>query len=150
MITRFVLVLVAMAVALLVAILLKRRTPDAPTQGGYQLPTQLDRSDFPQSHVPWIVVLFSSSTCDACANVLSKARVLESSDVAVVNVDYVEHKQLHSRYNIEAVPSLVIADEHGVVHKGYMGPVKAQDLWAAVAECREPGTWSGPCQDHSQ
>ena len=140
MITRFVLVLVAMAVALLVAILLKRRTPDAPTQGGYQLPTQLDRSDFPQSHVPWIVVLFSSSTCDACANVLSKARVLESSDVAVVNVDYVEHKQLHSRYNIEAVPSLVIADEHGVVHKGYMGPVKAQDLWAAVAECREPGT----------
>lgn len=147
---RVVLVLVAMGVALLAAAVLKRRSPDAPTQGGFQLPTQLDRSDFPQPQVPWIVVLFSSSTCDACANVLSKARVLESSDVAVVNVDYVEQKQLHVRYNIEAVPSLVIADEHGVVHKGYMGPVKAQDLWAAVAECREPGTWSGPCQDHAQ
>ena len=149
MITRIVLVLVAMMIALAVAAVLRQRKPDAPTQGGFQLPTQLDRKDFPHTETPWLVALFSSSTCDACADVYAKARVLESHDVAVVNVDYIEQKDLHARYNIEAVPSLVIADIQGVVHNGYMGPVKAQDLWAAVAECREPGRWSGPCQDHN-
>lgn len=145
---RIVLVVIAMMIALAIAAVMRKRAPDAPTQGGFQLPTQLDRADFPHPHVPWIVVLFSSSTCNACADVYAKAQVLSSPEVAVVNIDYLEHKELHSRYKIEAVPSLVIANKDGVVKNGYMGPVKAQDLWAAVAECREPGTWSGPCQDH--
>lgn len=147
--SRILLIALAMAVALVVSALLRRRAVDAPTQGSFEAPTQLSRSDFPSPDAPWLVALFSSSTCNACADVASKAAILASRDVAVVNVDYVEDKELHARYKIEAVPTLVIADEHGVVQKSFLGPVKAQDLWAAVANCREPGVAPDGCQNHS-
>jgi len=34
------------------------------------------------------------------------------------------------------VPCLVIADSAGTVVSGFLGPVTATDLWAAVAEAR--------------
>ncbi len=147
--SQVILVVVAMVVALAVSAVLRRRGVDAPTQGSFEAPTQLNRADFSSPEVPWLVALFSSSTCNACADVASKASIVASSEVAFVNVDYLENKDLHSRYNIEAVPTLVIADSHGVVQRAFLGPVKAQDLWAAVANCREPGTAPASCQNHS-
>ena len=47
---------------------------------------------------------------------------------------------LHQRYEIDAVPTTVIADENGVVKRGFIGPVTATDLWAGLAEVREPGS----------
>jgi len=138
----------AMIVALAVSWFLRRRQVDAPTQGGFELPVQLDRNDFASSDAPWIVVIFTSATCGTCNDVATKAEVLASRDVAVVRVDYTTDPQMHARYKIEAVPTLVIADSAGVVKSGFLGPVKAQDLWAAVAECREPGSSPGPCQGH--
>jgi hypothetical protein len=137
-------VLAAMAVALVVSVILRRRTPDAPTQASYQMPSQLDRDDFSEPEVPWLVAVFTSATCGTCEDVASKAAVLACRDVAVMRIDYTEQPDVHARYNIQAVPTLVIADEHGVVRAGFMGPVKAQDLWAAVAECREPGSSPEP------
>jgi thioredoxin-related protein len=147
--SRVILILLAMTVALVVSAVLRRRSVDAPTQGSFEAPSQLNRNDFASPDSPWLVALFSSSTCNACADVASKAAILSSREVAVVNVDYVENKDLHARYKIEAVPTLVIADEHGVVQKAFLGPVKAQDLWAAVANCREPGAAPESCQNHS-
>jgi thioredoxin-related protein len=147
--SRVILILLAMTVALVVSAVLRRRSVDAPTQGSFEAPSQLNRNDFASPDSPWLVALFSSSTCNACADVASKAAILSSREVAVVNVDYVENKDLHARYKIEAVPTLVIADEHGVVQKAFLGPVKAQDLWAAVANCREPGVAPESCQNHS-
>ncbi len=137
-------VLAAMAVALVVSVVLRRRKPDAPTQASYQMPSQLDRADFSEPGVPWLVAVFTSATCGTCEDVASKAAVLACRDVAVMRIDYTEQPDVHARYNIQAVPTLVIADEHGVVRAGFMGPVKAQDLWAAVAECREPGSSPEP------
>jgi hypothetical protein len=74
---------------------------------------------------------------------------LASSEVAVERIDYIDNKELHTRYSIDAVPLLVIADSNGVVQKGFIGPVKAQDLWAAVASCREPGSVPPGCHDNS-
>jgi hypothetical protein len=139
----------AMVVALVVSWFLRRRQVDAPTQGGFELPVQLDRNDFASPGAPWIVVVFTSATCGTCNDVATKAEVLASRDVAVVRVDYTTDPQMHARYKIEAVPTLVIADSAGVVKSGFLGPVKAQDLWAAVAECREPGSSPGPCEGHS-
>jgi hypothetical protein len=147
--SQVVLVVIAMAVAVGVAAVLRRRGGDAPTQGGYEAPTQLDRADFASPSAPWLVALFSSSTCNACADVASKAAILASSDVAVANIDYITHKDLHERYKIEAVPTLVIADADGVVQRAFLGPVKAQDLWAAVANCREPGVALAGCENHA-
>jgi thiol-disulfide isomerase/thioredoxin len=139
----------AMIIALVVSWFLRRRQVDAPTQGGFELPVQLDRNDFASPEAPWIVVVFTSATCGTCNDVATKAEVLASRDVAVVRVDYTTDPQMHARYKIEAVPTLVIADSVGVVKSGFLGPVKAQDLWAAVAECREPGTSPGACQGHA-
>jgi thioredoxin-like negative regulator of GroEL len=138
-----------MIIALVVSWFLRRRQVDAPTQGGFELPVQLDRNDFASPEAPWIVVVFTSATCGTCNDVATKAEVLASRDVAVVRVDYTTDPQMHARYKIEAVPTLVIADSVGVVKSGFLGPVKAQDLWAAVAECREPGTSPGACQGHA-
>ena len=142
---RFVLVAVAIAVALTVSAVLRRRRPDAPTQGGFHMPTQLDRGDFFGPSVQWLVAVFTSSTCNTCADVADKAAVLASNEVVVQRIDYVDDPALHKRYGIDAVPTLVIADARGVVRNGFIGPVKAQDLWAAVAECREPGSTPDPC-----
>ena len=138
----------AMVLALVVSWFLRRRQNDAPTQGGFELPVQLDRNDFASPEAPWLVVVFTSATCGTCNDVASKAEVLSSQDVVVVRVDYTTDPQMHSRYKIEAVPALVVADKAGVVKVGFLGPIKAQDLWAAVAECREPGSSPGSCQNH--
>lgn len=144
MMLRIVAVVMAMAVALGISVVLRRRSPDAPTQASYQMPSQLDRADFSSISAPWLVAVFTSATCGTCEDVASKAAVLASRDVAVVRIDFTEQPDVHLRYNIQAVPTLVVADVQGVVRAGFMGPVKAQDLWAAVAECREPGSSPEP------
>lgn len=138
----------AMVIALVVSWFLRRRQNDAPTQGGFELPVQLDRNDFASPEAPWLVVVFTSAACGTCNDVVSKAEVLSSHDVVVARVDYTTDPQMHARYKIEAVPALVVADAVGVVKAGFLGPIKAQDLWAAVAECREPGSSPGSCQNH--
>ena len=51
-------------------------------------------------------------------------------------------------HTITAVPTLVVADADGVVRASFLGPVTATDLWAAVAELREPGSVPPGCADH--
>ncbi len=81
-------VVVVLAVSVAVALVISRRTtPDAPTQPGqYGVPVQLDRADFDRPDAPWLVAVFTSATCDACASVVDKARVLASNDVAVQDI----------------------------------------------------------------
>jgi hypothetical protein len=132
---------VALAVAL---VLRRRRLPDAPTQPVHELPVQLDRADFARPDAPWLVAVFSSATCHTCADVARKAKVLDTAEVAVVDVEFGAARDLHQRYGIDAVPIVVIADRDGVVKAGFVGPVSATDLWAAVAEVREPGSSPEP------
>lgn len=146
--TRIVVALVVMVVAVAVAQYMKRRPVSAPTQGGFQVPTQLDRDDFPGVNAPWLVAVFTSATCSTCSDVFSKASVLASPEVAVREVEYTAATTLHKKYGIDAVPALVVADDRGAVRSAFLGPVKAQDLWAAVAECREPGSTPEPQLGH--
>lgn len=139
-------VVVAVAVALIVQ---RRRVPDAPTQRRYSAPEQLDRRDFVRPDAPWLVAVFTSDTCDMCANVFSKAAVLESDDVAVENIDFATRQDLHGRYEIDAVPTLVIVGADGVTRQSFLGPMTATDLWAAVAEARDPGSTPGSCEQHA-
>lgn len=141
--------ILALAIGLVVAavavIVRRRRVPDAPTQRRFAVPDQLDRADFPRPEAPWLVAVFSSATCDVCQSVLDKAAVLESAAVAVVDTEYGASRAVHERYAIEAVPTTVIADARGVVVASFLGAVTATDLWAAVAEARQPGTTPGAC-----
>ena len=140
-----VVAVIVVAVALVVGLVLRSgRQVSAPTQPVAVVPVQLDRADFPDATTPWVVVVFSSATCHSCADVVRKAQVLSSKEVTVVDVEFSSNAALHRKYDIQAVPIVAIADHQGVVHRGFAGPVTATDLWAAVADAREPGTSPEP------
>lgn len=134
---------VAAAIVIAVAVvarLLRARRVDAPTQPRHRVPDQLDRADFQGCDADWLLVVFTSATCGTCADVVAKAQVLASRSVAVSEVEFSAERELHRRYGIDAVPTLVLADRDGVVRHSVVGRVSATDLWAAVAEAREPGS----------
>jgi hypothetical protein len=137
-------------VACVVAVMLQRRSqPDAPTQPReYAVPSQLDRDDFERPDAPWLVVVFSSATCLSCAATMERASPLASDAVAVQEVEFVAAKALHERYAIDAVPMLLVADDEGVVRASFIGTPTAADLWAALAELREPGSVPPGCDHH--
>ena len=127
----------------------RRRRPQAPTQPRMQVPSQVDRNDFAGTHCDWLVAVFSSATCHTCADVVRKAQALASRDVVVHDVEDSVARDIHKRYDIDAVPVVLIVDRDGVVRANFLGPVTATDLWAAVAECREPGSRpDAQCHDH--
>ncbi len=128
---------VVVVVAAVVAVVLERRKPEAPTQGTWAVPAQLDRADFDRPDAPWLVAVFTSATCDSCASALQRSRVLASDAVAVQEVEVKARPDLHGRYHIEAVPIIVVADADGVVRTSFTGPPSATDLWAAVAGVRD-------------
>ncbi|HKA03911.1 MAG TPA: hypothetical protein VKD67_06260, partial [Acidimicrobiales bacterium] len=122
--------------------------PDRPTQATWTAPRQLDRADFARPDADWLVAVFSSSTCASCAGMVEKANVLASASVAVEELEARARPDLHRRYEIEAVPITLVADSAGVVRAAFIGPATATDLWAAVAELRQPGSSPEPNLGH--
>ena len=134
------------AVAAVVAWAIGRRTAPEPERGpSYAVPTLVERRHFDRPDAPWLVLEFSSSTCLACRGTWDKVALLDSDVVAVQDVDAVADRDLHQRYGIDAVPMVVIADAAGVVRWSTVGEPTATDLWAAVAELREPGSVPESC-----
>jgi len=127
-----------------VALVMRRRPPDAPPRDVYPVPKQLDRSDFRRPEATWLVALFSSAACDSCRGLDDKLSPLESGDVAICVVDAEHFGALHRRYELAAIPTTVIADHEGVVRRAFVGAFTATDLWAAVAELRDPGSTPEP------
>ena len=101
---RVVIAALIVVVAIAVALVLRRRRPDPPTQPAANVPVQVDRHDFARPDAPWLVAVFTSTTCHTCADVAAKAAVLASDDVAVAEVAYGADRALHRRYRIDSVP----------------------------------------------
>ena len=134
---RFVIVGVVVVIALLANLWQRKRQVDAPTQGASEVPSQIDRSDFLRPDAPWIVLAFTSATCQTCSDIERKVRVLETNSVAIQILEYTAQRELHERYKIDAVPTVLMADANGVVQVNFLGPVSATDLWAALARARD-------------
>ena len=121
------LIVAALALAAVgAALVLQRRRPRAdlgPPQ--WHVPDVLDRHDFDRPDAPWLVVEFSSATCEACAAVWERVRPLESVEVAVQKVEARTGRDLHLRYQIDAVPLVVVADGTGAVRAHLLGPTTA-------------------------
>jgi protein-disulfide isomerase len=132
-----VVALCLLGVAGAVALVLARRGPDAPTQPEWAVPVQLDRSDFVRPEAPWLVVVFSAASCDACADAVAAAEALAGDVVAVQEVEARREPTLHRRYHIDAVPTLVVADAAGLVRASYIGRVSPAELANVVADLRE-------------
>jgi hypothetical protein len=124
--------------------MLQRRRPVAPPRDVYPVPRQLDRDDFCRAETPWLVALFSSTTCDSCEGLASKLAVLETEHVATCEIEFHAQPELHRRYEISGIPTTVVADADGVVRAAFVGAFTATDLWAAVAEARAPGSTPEP------
>ncbi len=147
--TRLLMAAGLVVVAVVVALVLRRQqAADAPSQPRWRVPAQLDRNDFARPEAPWLVAVFSSATCSTCAAVVEKASVLACATVVVDEVELVARRETHNRYDVDAVPMTLIADADGVVHASFVGPVTATDLWAAVAELRDPGCSPEPDLGH--
>ena len=135
---RLIVAAAIVAVAAVVALVLRRRgRVDPPTQARRQVPEQLNRRDFAHADREWLLVVFSSATCPTCEDLVRKAQVLESTAVGVVEVEWSANRDLHTRYAIDSVPLVVLADRLGVVRRSFVGPVDATELWVAVADARE-------------
>jgi hypothetical protein len=135
-VSRIILAVVVIAVAIVIARQLERRRPAPPTRDAYPVPAQLDRLDFPRPDAPWLYVLFSSRTCDTCAPMVGRVCALESEAVATVQVEAKADKALHDRYRIEGVPMVVLADSEGVVRAGFVGAVDTWELEEALAKAQ--------------
>jgi hypothetical protein len=134
-----ILVLVAIGVAWV----LRRRRPAPPTQPRWPVPGQVDRADFDRPEAPWLVAVFTSSTCRSCEEALDKAAALASEQVVVQDVPFQARKDLHRRYSIEAAPTIVVADREGIVQASFVGPPAAAELWGAMAGLRVSGPPTG-------
>lgn len=145
---RLVIVIVVLVVAVAISALVRRRAPSAPAPTGYHVPAQLHRADFARPDAEWLVVVFSSETCSACRGIWDKAQHLESAAVAVQEVEVTAAPVLHDRYGIDGVPTTVVADADGVVRASFLGPATATDLWASLAELRDPGSVPAQCDHH--
>lgn len=133
---RVLLILVIGAVAAAVAALYQRWQADPqPTETGH-VPTHLTRADFVGADSPWLVAVFSSATCLACASVWSAVKAFESATVAVQDIEVTVDKALHSKYRIDSVPTTVVVDSNGIVRHSFLGPLSPGDkqtLAAAIA-----------------
>ncbi len=133
---RLIIAAAVVVLAVLVAVIVERRRPEAPTQGSWAVPVQLDRADFARPDAPWLVAVFTSATCNSCDQAVERAQVLASDAVAVDEAEVEARPDLHRRYHIDAVPIIVVADAEGVVRSSFTGPPSATDLWASVAAVR--------------
>lgn len=137
--TRLIVAAVLLVVVIVAARWLERRRPAPPSQGSYPVPAQLDRHDFPRPDAPWIFVLFSSRTCDSCRPMAEKVAALASDAVATCEIEAGDRSDLHRRYGIEGVPTVVLAGPDGAVRAGFVGTVSGSELAAALGEARGGG-----------
>ncbi len=151
MLVTLIIVVAIVAAAIILSQWLARRRVEAfvasPT---HEAPAQVDRNDFDGAEREWLVAVFSSATCNSCAETVARASVLGSDAVAVAEVEVGRHPELHKRYSIDAVPITVIADSAGVVRQSFIGPVSSTHLWGALAELRDPGSVPQSCSDVSE
>jgi len=130
---RLLIVIVVGVAAALIAELYRRRQPAAsPTTTG-EVPALLDRVDFVAPDTPWLLAIFTSQTCLACADVVGALSGFESPSVALQNVEVSDDTALHKKYRIDSVPMVLAVDGGGLVQQAYVGPLSPGDR-AALAE----------------
>ncbi len=132
--TQVVVALVLVALGVAVAVAVRRRDNRQPARGAsWSVPVQLHRDDFDEPDARRLVVVFSSATCDACAATWQLVEELAPPGTATQRVSYQDHRGLHDRYGIDAVPTVVVADAEGVVVSSFVGPPGREDLVEALS-----------------
>lgn len=131
---QIVVAVVIVVAGIAVAAVIRRRDAGRLAQGErWSVPAQLERRDFVDPEAERLVVVFSSETCDVCARTWQRVEQLAPPGTAIERVSYQERPDLHDRYGIDAVPTLLVADHEGVVERSFVGPPDADELTEALA-----------------
>ena len=141
---RLLVLAVVAALAGLLAVLLQRWRPGGPVATGWSVPGHLERADFAKPDVPWLVAVFSSTDCPTCASMVTEAYSLASALVVVQEVPAEAASQLHDRYQVDAVPMLVVADGDGLVRAHHLGPSAPGELQGVLEEARSSRSYDEP------
>ena len=115
------LVLVLGGVAFGISFWANRRKPDSPTVPKFVLPLQLDRHDFERPDSKWLLVLFTSETCDSCVTVLAQLPDLAITNLHIQSIEFPAQEALHKKYSVGSVPSLLLTGPQGVVEWSFAG-----------------------------
>ncbi|MCS5677927.1 MAG: thioredoxin family protein [Acidimicrobiales bacterium] len=141
---RLLVLTVVAALAGLLAVLLQRWRPGGPVATVWSVPGHLDRSDFAKPDIPWLVAVFSSTDCSSCASMVAEAHTLAAALVTVQEVPAESASELHDRYQVDAVPMLLVADADGLVRGHHLGPSTPGELQAVLEGARSSRSHDKP------
>jgi hypothetical protein len=129
-----------------------------PGDHGWELPRAVRTSDLqaarvrgPKTGARWWLVAFTSAACESCARATRQVESLAGAgdegaggDVAVAVIDDDNHRDLHERYGIDAVPVVAVCDHTGEVARWLLGRFSDGALAGALAGARtaapDPGS----------
>jgi thioredoxin-related protein len=118
--------------AFLTAVLLRKLNYRNFVTSGWSVPGHLSREDFEFLNEPWLVVVFSSESCETCKPVVAESMKLTSLGIAIQEVAAETKKDLHEKYDIDAVPMLLLVDKFGVVRSSHLGPINFDEVKKSI------------------
>jgi len=130
--SRLIVLVVLSCGASLAAILLKKLNYRNFVTSGWSIPGHLSREDFGFLDEPWLVVIFSSESCETCKPVVTKGMKLASLGIAIEEVAAETNKDLHEKYDIDAVPMLLLVDKFGVVRSSHLGSINFDEVKKSI------------------
>ena len=118
--------------ASLTAVLLRKLNKRNFLTSGWSIPGHLSREDFGFTNEPWLVVIFSSESCETCKPLVAESMKLSSLGIAIQEIAVETNKDLHEKYSIDAVPMLLLVDKFGVVRSSHLGPINFDEVKKSI------------------
>lgn len=136
--TRLLILVILVFVALGIAAVLRRRRPEPPSAPSYRAPSQVDRSEFAGTPGTPLLAVFASATCNTCPMVWAEVVEYEGAGLDVERIDVQDDPKRHQRYRIDGVPTTLVIDGDGVVLASFFGPLADGSLKSAVDSLERP------------
>ena len=130
--SRLIVLIVLSSGASLAAVLLKKLNYRNFVTSGWSIPGHLSREDFGFLNEPWLVVIFSSESCETCKPVVAEGMKLTSLGIAIQEIAAETNRELHEKYDIDAVPMLLLVDKFGVVRSSHLGPINFDEVKKSI------------------
>lgn len=129
----------AVLIALTVSALASRSAAQAPSDAEHHIPEHLDAPDFHNTSADRMLVVFSSRECNTCATVVENVSQMGRPGLLIDVVEIENRPALHSKYGIDAVPTILLAEPTGQVIKSFLGPASGELIERAMTEAWPTG-----------
>jgi len=137
--TTLVLVAGAVIIAIVVSAMAGGSSTWAEANAEHHIPDHLDGSDFHDTPGNRLLVVFSSNKCKTCAQVIESVSRIRLPKLTVEEVEIETRPDLHAKYDIDAVPTTVLAEPSGRVVKSFLGPAGRELIERAISDAWPDG-----------